>query len=214
MTARLFARGDHQGVRETYWHSSMFLAVSTFPVFIMTTVFAPVTTVTLFGDRYSAAGTVLMALSTGYYFSVVLGFNAFVLQVYGRLRFLVLSNIVVAVVNLALAFVLIPIYGAVGAAVANGATMIGQNILNQMVLNRVMKATGRDSGYFRPALAIGAATAALSAVEFFVHPGVLVAITATSLTSLGLLWLTHDSLHLAGTFPELTRIPVPRRLVR
>ncbi len=214
MAARLFARGNHQGVRETYWHSSIFLAVSTFPVFIMTTVFASVTTVTLFGERYSTSGTVLMALSVGYYFSVALGFNAFVLQVYGRLRYLVLSNIGVAVVNLSLAFILIPKYGALGAAVANGATMIGQNIVNQVVLNRIMRATGRDSTYRRPALVICAGTAALAAVELIFHPGIFVALAATSIAFIVVLRLTRDSLHLASTFPEVTRIPVVGRLVR
>src|SRR5262249_51348086 len=35
MTARLHARDDHDGVRETYWHTSHLLAITTFPIFAM-----------------------------------------------------------------------------------------------------------------------------------------------------------------------------------
>ena len=214
MAARLYARGDHDGVRETYWQSSHFLAVSTFPVFAMTTVFAPVTTVTLFGDKYATSGSVLMALSIGYYFSIALGFNAYVLQVYGRLRYLVVSNIGVAVVNLGLAFLLTPRYGAVGAAVANGATMVGQNLVNQVVLQRTMKAGGQRYGYARPYLVIGAVAAALVVLDLLVHPGVIVALVAAAIGSLVVVRMTRDALQLTNTFPELGRIPLLRGLVR
>ena len=78
--------------------------------------FSGVTTVTLFGQKYATAGHVLLALSIGYYVSIALGFNVYVLQVYGKLKYLVYSNVGVAVVSLALAFALTPRWGAIGAA--------------------------------------------------------------------------------------------------
>ncbi len=214
MAARLFARGDHTGVRETYWHSSHFLAVTTFPVFVMTTVFAPVTTVTLFGENYAESGDVLLALAMGYYVGVALGFNAYVLQVYGRLRYLVLSNIAIAVASMALALWLTPLYGAVGAAAANGATMVGQNLVNQFVLNRTLRSSGGQTySSWRPYLVIGAVAVPLVAFRLAVDPGIVVALVVTAAASLLLLRLTRQSLQLSTTFPEVARIPLLGRLM-
>ena len=105
---------------------------------IMTTVFAHDTTVALFGQRYASASWVLLSLAVGYYVSIALGFNTYVLQVYGKLKFLVYSNLGVCVASLALAFALSPKYGATGAAIANGAVMAAQNVVNQIALVRVL----------------------------------------------------------------------------
>ena len=215
MAARLFARSDRVGLRHAYWRSSVFLAVFTFPVFAMTGIFSSATTVTLFGERYASSGAVLMALAGGYYFSVALGFNVYVLQVFGRLRYLVLSNVCVAGANVGLAFVLIPRYGALGAAAANATTMIGQNIANQVVLARTMRVEGQvRAEYLRPYVVIASVATVLAVVNFVLRPGILVAIVIAAVASLVVLWLTRRSLRLLDTFPELSQVPLLRRLVR
>jgi O-antigen/teichoic acid export membrane protein len=205
MTARLHTRGDHDGVRETYWHSSHFQAVSTFPIMVMTTVFAHETTVTLFGQRYASASMVLLALSVGYYVSIALGFNIYVLQVYGRLKFLVYSNIAVCVVALALAFALSPRYGAAGAAVASGATMAAQNIVNQVALVRVIGWGGDPMRWLRPYVAVAAGLLVMVGVRMLLHPGFVVAVLVSGVVSLGVLRQTRTDLHLLSLFPELKR---------
>jgi O-antigen/teichoic acid export membrane protein len=212
MTARLHTRGDHDGVRETYWHSSHFQAVATFPIMVMTTVFAHDTTVTLFGERYASAGTVLLALSVGYYVSIALGFNIYVLQVYGRLKFLVYSNLAVCVVSLGLAFALSPAYGAAGAAIASGATMAAQNIVNQVALVRVIGWGGVPMRWIRPYVVVLAGLLVLVAVRLVLDPGFVVAVLLSAVVSLGVLRQTREDLHLLALFPELTRIR-PLRLL-
>jgi O-antigen/teichoic acid export membrane protein len=213
MSARLHARGDHDGVRETYWHSSHFQAVTTFPIMVMTTVFARDTTVFLFKERYASAAPVLLALSVGYYVSIALGFNIYVLQIYGRLKFLVFSNLGVCVLSLALAFALSPRYGAIGAAVAGGATMAAQNIVNQIVLVRVIGWGGEAMRWIRPYLVIALALVPLVALQVLVHPGIVVALVVTAFVSLGVLRLTREDLTLLALFPELKRIRPLRLLV-
>jgi O-antigen/teichoic acid export membrane protein len=206
MTARLHTRGDHDGVRETYWHSSHFQAVSTFPIMVMTTVFARDTTVTLFGQRYANAAVVLLALAIGYYVSIALGFNIYVLQVYGRLKFLVYSNIAVCVVSLGLAFALSPKYGASGAAIASGATMAAQNIVNQVALVRVIGSGGDPMRWIRPYAVIAVGLVVVVAVRLLLDPGFVVAVAISAVVSLGVLRWTRDDLHLLSLFPELGRI--------
>jgi O-antigen/teichoic acid export membrane protein len=208
MTARLHARDDHDGVRETYWHTSHFLAISTFPVFVMTTVFSGTTTVTLFGERYASAAPAMLALSVGFYASVAMGFNTYVLQVYGRLRFLVLSNAGVAVACLGLDFALIPAYGATGAAWANGLTLVLQNVVNQVVLMRTLRRGPGRLTHLLPYVAIAGATLVLVVVEVLVDPGFVVAMVACALVGLVVLRVTRHALALTTMFPELRRAPV------
>jgi O-antigen/teichoic acid export membrane protein len=189
------------------------LAVATFPVFIMTTVFAPATTVTLFGQRYASSGGVLAAIAFGYYFSVTLGFNAYVLQVYGKLRYLVFSNVGALVLNIGLAFLLIPRFGALGAAIAGGGTMVAQNIVNQVVLGRTLHAGGQGESFLRPYLVIGLVTVGLGVLELLVHPGIVVAVAVTAVGSLVVLRVNRRAMRLASTFPELLRLPLLGRFL-
>ena len=213
MTARLHTRGDHDGVRETYWHSSHFQAVSTFPIMVMTTVFARETTVTLFGHRYASASAVLVALAIGYYVSIALGFNIYVLQVYGRLKFLVYSNIGVCAVSLGLAFALSPKYGATGAAIAGGTTMAAQNLVNEIALVRVLGWGSDPMRWIRPYLVIVAGLLVLVAVRLLVDPGFVVAILLTAVVSLVVVRQTRHDLDLLALFPELRRIRPLRRFL-
>ena len=213
MTARLHTRGDHEGVRETYWHSSHFQAVATFPIMVMTTVFARDTTVALFTQRYAGASSVLVALSVGYYVSVALGFNTYVLQVYGKLKFLVYSNLGVCVVSLALAFALSPRYGATGAAVASGATMAAQNIVNQIALIRVLGWGPDPMRWIRPYLAIAAGLLVLVVIELLVNPGFLEAMLISAVVTLGVVRVTRRALDLLSMFPELRRVKPLRWLL-
>jgi O-antigen/teichoic acid export membrane protein len=215
MAARLYARSQFSDLRDAYWRSSVFVAVFTFPIFVMTGVFATTTTVTLFGERYESSGPVLMVLSIGYYINMSLGFNVYVLQVYGRLRYLVLSNLGLAVVFVPLALLLIPRYGATGAAIATAATMIGQNTVNQLVLTATMRAHGVSrSSYLRPYVVIVAVAAVLVVLDLVFHPGIVVALVLGAAASLVVLRLSRKWLSLADTFPEVLRVPLVGRLVR
>jgi O-antigen/teichoic acid export membrane protein len=213
MAARLFARGDHKGMRNSYWQTSVFLAVATFPIFIMTTVFAHTTTVTLFGHAYSGSASVLAVTAFGYYFSVTLGFNAYVLQVYGRLRFLVASNAGSLVVNMGLAFLLIPPFGALGAAIAGGGTMVAQNVVNQIVLGRTLRSGGKGESFVRPYLTIAIVTLVLAGFELAVHPGIGIALAVTAVASLVVLRFNRAAMRLASTFPELLKVPLLGRFL-
>jgi O-antigen/teichoic acid export membrane protein len=213
MTARLHTRGDHDGVRQTYWHSSHFMAVMTFPVLAMTTVFARQTTVTLFKERYASAAPVLVALSVGYYVSIALGFNVYVLQVYRRLKYLVYSNIGVCVVSLGLAFALSPRYGATGAAIGGGATMAAQNVVNEIALIRVIGWGDDPMRWIRPYLFLGVGLAVLIAVQLLLHPGFVGAVLVSTVVSLGVLRQTRHDLEVLTMFPELKRIGPLRSLL-
>jgi O-antigen/teichoic acid export membrane protein len=214
MAARLFSRKDGEGTRTTYWQTAVLLLVLSFPIFAMTTVFASVTTVTLFGQRYEDSSTVLALMSLGYYLNVALGFNAHTLGVFGRGRHLILVNTTAAIGNLLLCLLLIPEHGAVGVALANCLTLLLQNVLNQWGLKRTIDTSFLDAAYVRPYVAVATTGAGLWALQAVLSPGLLGALLLVTAASILLVLWTRRDLHLADTAPELARVPFLRPFLR
>ncbi|MEO8106704.1 MAG: oligosaccharide flippase family protein [Actinomycetes bacterium] len=211
--SRLFARNLHDRLRETYWHSALVLAVFTFPIIAMTGPFAEQTTVTLFGERYADSAIIMALLSLGYYFNVSFGYNAFMLQVYGKLRFLTVVNLSAAAVSVGLTFALVQVAGAVGVAIATAVTLIGQNLANQVMLTRTIETPLIDRSVLRPYVLIVTALTALTAVALVVQPNFVVALVVSALVSLVLLRLSRKQLQLVKTFPEIAKLGWAARLV-
>lgn len=213
MAARLFARNDREGLRHSYWQTALFLAVFTFPIFAVTGPFAPTTTEVLFGARYAESAVVLALLAAGYYFNVMLGFNAFTVQVCGRIRYLVGVNVVVGVLNLALSFALVPRLGAAGVAIANLTALVTQNVLNQLALRGSIGSGFVDRRHLRGYAVIIGCAALLFALQVLVRPGLVLSLVAASVASLIVLAANLRALELGETFPELMRVPLLRRLL-
>ena len=214
LAARLFARSDIAGLRRSYWQTAAFVAVLTFPVFALTGPLAPDLTVLLFGERYADSAVILAILSVGYYFSVILGFNVYVLQVCERIRFLVGVNLFVMVLNIAVSLLLVHRFGGVGVAVANLTALVVQNLLNQWALRRTIGTALIDRRCIRCYLVIVAAAGALWAIQAVFEPGLLIGLATAVVASLVVLAVSRDAIELGESFPELRKIPVVRWLVR
>jgi O-antigen/teichoic acid export membrane protein len=214
LAARLFERSDIGGLRRAYWHTGAFVAVLTFPVFALTGPLAADVVVVLFGSAYADSGLVLALLSIGYYFGALLGFNAYTLQVCGRIRYLVGVNVAIAVLNIAACLLLAPRFGAVGVAAAALGALVVQNVLNQWALRRSIGTAFIDRGCWRVYLVILACSATLWALQALVEPGLIVGLGTAAAASLVVVLASRRALELADTFPELRRVPVVRWLVR
>ena len=209
---RLWARGDHDGLRELYWQTASWLAVLTFPVFVVTTALAEPLTVQLFGPRYAESATYLALVALGTYANSALGFNGLTIQMLGRIRYVVVINCCTAVFALLASLVAIARFGALGAAVAVLATLLLHNLLKQAGLR------GTGVGVFdhrcaRVYATIAGGAAAVALVQQSAHPPLPVGLAVTAAVSMLVLRLNRRTLRLAGTFPELTRLPGLRRLM-
>jgi O-antigen/teichoic acid export membrane protein len=210
LAARLFARNDHEGINRLYWQTAIWIAVLSFPIFALTFSLAKPVTETLFGSRYADSATYLALLSFAYYFNAALGFNGLTLKVFGRLRYIVSINIFVAVVNVGINLLLIPRYGALGAAIGTCGTLILHNILKQAGL---LLGTGvrlfqrRDLAVYA---AIALAASVLLAVQIIFSPPVYVGFAFAALASVAVVAVGRKSLRAAETFPELMRFRVAR----
>lgn len=213
MAARLYARADRAGIEELYWRTATWIAVFSFPVFALTFAASGMLTVDMFGARYASSAVILTLLSFGYYFSAALGFNGLTLRVYGLVRYSVVIAVLAAIANVLLNFLLIPRYGAVGAAVGTCATLVAHNVLKQAGLRRGTGISVLHRDHLRGYAIIAVTAAVLLVLERVLDPGLIVSLTLVALTTLAVLVLNRRSLQIAGTFPELGRIPVVRRIV-
>jgi O-antigen/teichoic acid export membrane protein len=206
--SRLLARDDRAGINRLYWHTAAWMTVLSFPIFAATCCFARPLTVALYGARYAESSAVLALLSFGYYFNVVLGFNGLTLKVLGKVRYVVLINIAATVSNLAFSFLLIPRYGALGAAIAAAGSMVLHNLLKQAGLRMASGVSlfAREYSWFYGTVVASALI--LFIVPVFAPNNVFVLVVASAVVSLTLLRCLRRELKIGDTFPEGLRIPI------
>lgn len=212
-TARLFARNDREGLRALYWQTAAWVAVLSFPIFAATFALARPLTVALFEERYAGSAVFLMVIALGRYYDAALGFNGLTLRVFGNLKAVVGVNLAAAFVNIVLLLALIPPFGALGAALATGITLLVFNSLKQYALSRAVGISLFEWQYLRVYGTIVAATAGLLAVQVVLDPPLIVGLGLVGLASLAVLFAGRHHLQVADTFPELAKIPFLRRIL-
>jgi O-antigen/teichoic acid export membrane protein len=210
--SRLFARQDHAAINTMYWRTAVWVAVLTFPVFVLTFSASGSILHVLYGTKYHDAALVLSLLAFGEYVNVALGLNGLTLRLLSDVRYSVTVNIVAAIVGITANVVLVPRYGAIGAAFATSGTAIFHCILKQVGLAR---ATGVRPFELRlSALYAGITLGAVAVVvgQWIMpgRPSILFALAAAA--SLLLLVASKRMLMVTETFPEVMRVPLIRML--
>jgi O-antigen/teichoic acid export membrane protein len=212
LAGRLFARGDLAASGDAYWRSAVWVAVLSFPIFIVTTALAGPMTTTFFGSAYTTSGTLLAVLATGYYANAALGFNGLTLKIHGHIRVAVVIDLVAAAANVAANLLLVPRLGVLGAALGTAVTLVLHNALKQVALYRTtgipLLGPGVGPVYGSIVMATGAVWLAVVAK---LPDIVILALAATA--GLAVVRLSHASLAVAEVFPELRSVPVVGRLV-
>jgi O-antigen/teichoic acid export membrane protein len=210
---RLFARNDRPGVAHLYWKTAIWMAILSFPIFAMTTSLAGPVTVALYEERYADSAVYLAILSFAAYTNVALGFNGLTLRVYGLVRFSVAVNLIAAVTTVALDFLLIPAYGALGASVATALGLIAFNFFKQAGLRLGTGISVFDRAYVGVYVTILLAVVLLAVVQFLIKPGLILSVVLAGLASAAVLAANRRQLDVATTFPEILRLPFARRIL-
>lgn len=213
LAARMFARDDRQGINELYWQTAVWIAVFSFPVFALTFSLAEPITVLSFGNKYHDAWLLLALLSLGHYFNAATGFNGLTLKVCGKLKFVVAINLATALLNLSLGLILIPRYGAVGAATGSCISLVVHNLLKQTGLLLGTGVRLVDARYLRVYAVIVTAAVTLGLVQYLLAPSKYWSLALAAATSLAVLRACRDQLHADQMFPELLKLPLAARLL-
>jgi O-antigen/teichoic acid export membrane protein len=211
--ARLFARQDRAGINNLYWQNAVWTAVASFPIFVLTFSLARPITALLYGERYADSALIMALLSFAYYFNAALGQNGLTLKVFGHVRYIVVINIVVVAANLLINLLLIPRYGALGAAIGTTSALVLHNILKQVGLRRGTGINLFEWQYLRVYLSITFVAVALWLVQWLTSAPSYVSILLAAIGSLIVLRYNRRMLNVAQTFPELLRLPLVKRIL-
>lgn len=158
-----------QEVEKLYLSSTKWIAVITLPVFLAIMVDAEFIVGLLFGQAYLPAANALRVLSAGYFMHAAMGPNGVTLLAFGARRAIFLSTAMAAMINLVLAVVLMPVWGAMGAAIAVALALSVSNIFISVKLYFQTGIHPLKAAYLRP-LAVSGLAGLLSAGFLFVYP--------------------------------------------
>lgn len=214
MLARLYARGAHGEMRDFYWRSTLWVAVLSFPVFLLTFSFASATTSGIVGETYAGSAAIMAVLAFGYFFHSSLGFNGLTLRVFGKLRYTVGVDVAAAVTNVLVNLLLIPRWGAAGAAVGTSGTMVLHNVLKQYGLWRYTEIGLFSRSYLPTYIALFGVAGALLLAQTVLPPSLSLAAGVTLAAALAVVWACRRALQVDAMFPELARWPLTRALVQ
>jgi len=210
LAAKAYERGDRAELRDLYWRTTLWMTVLSFPILLLTVSFAPSVTTGLYGEEYRASAPILALLAVGYFFNTALGFNGVTLKVHNQLRYMVIVDISMAVVNVVVNLALIPLLGPIGAAVGTSATLILHNILKQIGLSRYTSIGAFHRPYARLYVVMVALSLSLVAFQALVPGNLVIACALSGGGGLILLWFARRSLDFAAMFPELRWVRLPR----
>jgi O-antigen/teichoic acid export membrane protein len=212
LAARMFARKNYDGINNIYWQTAIWMSVISFPIFAVTFALAQPLTILLYTQQYASSAPIMALLSLGYYFSTVLGFNGLTIRVFGKMRYIVVINILAVMVNLGINLLLIPHYGALGAAIGTCGTMIVHNILKQLGLRSCQGVKIFEWRYLRVYAVIAVSAISLLFIQSLTSAHIYIGLVLVALVSLYVVLVNRKSLNVHEMFPELLRFPLVRKL--
>jgi O-antigen/teichoic acid export membrane protein len=214
LASRLYVRGDVAELNRLYWSTTTWTTVLAYPIFVTTVLLAEPLTVLLFGERYSGSAPILAVLAVGQFANAASGTNGELLAVFGRIRFIAVTNAVTVSLLLGLMFLLVPGYEALGAAIAFSVTYVLLSAVRQAALRRrtTVRAFDRRYAVVWP-VAAGATGAALT-IELALSPPVPASIALAVLAYAVVLASARRQLRVLETFPEIAGLPVIRTVLR
>jgi len=211
--SRLFAEGDLRGMNHLFWQTAVWMGLLEFPIFAVTSCFARPVTIFLYGQRYASSAPILALLSLGYFVNAIFGFNSVTLKVMGKIRLMVMLNIFTPIIMVALNLLLIPHFGAIGAAVATTAGLVLQCLLRQLALWLGCGINFFEMRYASFFLLLGGCALGLYFIQFVAPSNVYFAIIMATAASVLVLLMVKEQLKIADTFPEILRLPLVGRLL-
>jgi O-antigen/teichoic acid export membrane protein len=133
--AEYHSKNDISKLRESIFTSTKMLFYATLP-FTLLICFFPEWILSFFGDEFKQAGTALIILSIGNFFSSITGSVGILLQMTGHQK--PYNNIILcaAITSIVLNIILVPRIGITGAAIASAVAKIMQNLAGSLYVYR------------------------------------------------------------------------------
>ncbi|GAA0258444.1 oligosaccharide flippase family protein [Cryptosporangium japonicum] len=198
--ARLLTVGDVDGVEHLHRTASVWITVVSFPLYL---VFAawPTEVLRLFGPGFQAGGAALAILAVATLVNLATGPVSTLLLMSGRSALTLAVTAVSLTVSVVLAVVLIPRYGVLGAAIAKGAAVVGENVAVTLIVRRSVGVRTLSRPLARAA-AVGVLCFVVPAVLYQLvaghdFPAAVVVVLLGTTAYLALLWRHREEFSLA-----------------
>jgi O-antigen/teichoic acid export membrane protein len=150
--SELYARGKMDEIRRNYSILTKWLSLTVFPLFLIFFLFADTIVTSLFGHEYLLSANALRILSLGYMIHNLSGQNTSTLIGIGENQFIMYSTLVVAILNIILNIILIPIWGIEGAAIATAIALFSTNLLKCLKIYSKLGASPLSRNLIIPSL--------------------------------------------------------------
>ena len=159
--AKLAECGATQEVQELYQSTTKWAFIMTLPFLLYFLIDADFVVTALFGVAYHDAANVLRVMVVGVAVHTFVGPNGLTLIAFGITRIQFVATILAAVSAVVLCLLLVPHYGALGAAAGTATARIVSNIYISVALFNKFRLHPMTSSYLKPVLlaALGAAAA-------------------------------------------------------
>jgi len=126
--AALHAAGNMEGLRNMALTAVRLMALGATPVVAVMLIF-PGVLMSLFGEGFLGGSVLLQVMAAGQFVNVLTGSVAYLLSMSGHERDLRNTLLIVAPVSVVVTFILVPLYGALGAAISTALAVGAQNLL-------------------------------------------------------------------------------------
>ncbi len=136
-----------------------------FPIFLVFLFYSEEILTLLYGPSYSIGYGALMILSVGFLINVGSGLGTQVIMLHKKTNIIFYVNILVAILNIVLNLILIPIHGIMGAAVASAVSMAMQNLIFYYFASR-MESLPFDFIYYLKFIVAGIPAVFLASLMF------------------------------------------------
>lgn len=137
LIADLHQKGEMKRLSNIFKTTTRWVSYVTVPIFLFF-VFSAKDLMMLFGKEYVDSGyTVLIILSIGQLINCITGGVGFTLTMTGRQSIELLNSGGLVIVNVLLNYLLIPVYGSIGAAVASSISNIAINMFRLLEVNKL-----------------------------------------------------------------------------
>jgi O-antigen/teichoic acid export membrane protein len=209
--AEALSTGDRATANHLYQTATGWLVLVTWPINLLVILFAPVY-LGLFGDAYVSGVPVVVVLASAMLVATGCGMVDMVLAMAGRTSWNLINVLVALAVTIGLDLLLIPAYGALGAALGLAGALVVNNLLPLIQVGRAARLHPFGPGTCAAAL--------LSVTCFGVLPWIVTTMTGTGAAGLSLAlatavpafgfgaWLLRDRLALTAFTGNPT---IPRR---
>ena len=154
--ADIHSRGEHVLLGRMFQTLTKWMLGLTFPLAIVMIAFArPI--MRMFGHDFEAGWIILVIGTCGQLVNCGVGSVGYLLLMSGNQRRLVRVQVVMAAVMVVLSLRLVPVWGALGAAVAAALTNVGMNMWNLFEVRRALKLSPYNRSYLKLLPSIGSA---------------------------------------------------------